>query len=815
MTSDNSKLESLNKILQQEKASGFQDSTVIGGLDRFLQRWAGELKPTLGEFSSYSVLTVVQRESWASRALEQLGPLTGPAGDSKATGSSASRGRRGAQTQRKTAAKPAPRLTLDDSVYSLKWVTPKTFPMAKLKRLGIETVGDLIYHFPHRHNDFANIRKVSELELGEEQTVVVNVWEASETRRGPRRTSTQAVLGDDTGNVRAIWFNQGYLAKTFRTGIQLVISGKVNVFRGSFVFENPEYELLQGQEELVHTGRLVPVYPLVEGLYERTMRRAVKQALDRGLSQVIDFLPEEIRHRNSLMGLQIAIAQAHYPDTVADWVSARRRLAFDELLILQLGVLRRKASWQRDESGVPLKAEGPHLESFLSSLPFDLTDAQMRVLKEILHDMGKRKPMSRLLQGDVGSGKTVIAAAAMLVAAFNGHQGALMAPTEILAEQHFLTISYLLSGTHNASREDHVVSVQVGSFDRPVTIGLLIGSLSAKTKRAMHELVATGQVDIVIGTQALIQDEVELPRLALAIVDEQHRFGVMQRASIRGKGQRPHLLAMSATPIPRSLALTLYGELDISAIDEMPPGRQQIRTRWVEPDRRESAYNFIAKQVERGRQAFIVCPLIEGSEVIQTRAATVEYEQLTSEVFPELNLGLLHGRMALREKELIMEQFQSGELDILVSTPVVEVGIDVPNAAVMLVDGADRFGLAQLHQFRGRVGRGAHRSYCLLLADSPGHEARERLKIVERIHDGFELAEEDLRLRGPGDYLGTRQSGLPNLKVARITDLDILDLARQEAARILDSDPDLATGEHRALVEQMEKATAGLDGEIS
>ena len=808
----NSKLESLGKILAQEIDGGFQDTTVIGGLDRFLQRWAGELKPVLGEFSSYSVLTPPQRESWAKNVSDLLGNVyVAKAGDETAGPSRRRSG--GAKAPPKRPERRADPVALAAGVARLKGVSTQI--LSKLRRLGVEKVEDLVYLFPRRHNDFANICKVSELELGEEQTVVVTVWEAVEIRHGPKRRSTQAVLGDDTGNVRAIWFNNPYLAKTLLPNTHVVVSGKVNVFKGSFVFESPEYELLKGQEELVHTGRLVPVYPTVEGLPQRTLRRVVKQALDVGVSQVVDYLSDDSRHRTALMGLQNAIAQAHYPDAAADWDAARRRLAFDELLMLQLAVLSRKRAWQQDDQGIPLKTEPALLDGFLASLPFKLTGAQSRVLKEILDDVALPRPMSRLLQGDVGSGKTAVAAAALQVAAFNGYQGALIAPTEILAEQHFLTIVYLLSGMTELPRDDHLVSVRLASSPRAVTVGLLLGSLSKKVKEDMHRRIAAGEVDLVIGTHALIQKDVELPNLALAVVDEQHRFGVMQRASMRGKGGRPHILAMSATPIPRSLALTLYGELDISVIDELPPGRERIRTRWVEPDRRTAAYNFVRKQVEEGRQAFIVCPLIEESEAIQVRAATEEHERLSRDVFPELSLGLLHGKMALREKEEVMGRFKRQGLDILVSTPVVEVGIDVPNSTVMLVDGADRFGLAQLHQFRGRVGRGRHQSYCLLLSDSPGEEARERLKLVERIQDGFELAEEDLRLRGPGDYLGTRQSGLPDLKVARITDHDILALARQEATRILDSDPDLAKEENALLAARMRIFTAGLTDEMS
>ena len=796
----NPRLDSLRKILAQERASGYQDSTVIGGLDRFLQHWAEELEPVLGGAGSYSILTPLQREEWAGT----VGPRL--RADDAADGTPSKRAR-------PRAPRRVPPVPLDTAVSDLKGVAKQTLP--KLKRLGLQKVEDLVYHFPLRHNDFAKMSKVSELKPGEEQTVIVSVWEASETRQGQKRRSTQAVLGDETGNVRATWFNQPYLATTFKPGTSLVISGKVNVFRGSLVFQSPEYEILRGQEELVHTGRLVPVYPSVDGLPQRTLRRFVKRALDTSLSQVVDFLPEDTRHRAGLMSLPNAIAQAHYPDGEADWASARRRLAFDELFLLQLAVVRRKKEWQQEDQGIPLHAGASAVDGFLEALPFNLTGAQSRVLDEIMADLSQSRPMSRLLQGDVGSGKTVVAAAALLLAVVNGRQGALVAPTEILAEQHFLTMVDLLSRGNGGDEHATSASFEVHGMGRPVTVGLLVGSLSRKAKNEMHARIRDGDVDIAVGTHALLQEAVDIPRLAVAVVDEQHRFGVMQRASVREKGGRPHLLAMSATPIPRSLALTLYGELDISTIDEMPAGRRRIRTRWLEPDSRSTAYAFIDKQVEQGRQTFVVCPLIEDSEVVQARAATEEYERLSRDVFPGLRLGLLHGRMALREKEEVMARFKAGEVQVLVATPVIEVGIDIPNASVMLIDGADRFGLAQLHQLRGRVGRGMHESYCILLADSPGPDARERLKLVERSGDGFELAEEDLRLRGPGDYLGTRQSGLPSLKVARITDQDILAVARAEAVRILDADPELEAEGNAPLAERLAKETADLPGEIS
>ena len=799
MVSANTKLGSLSKILRQEKAGGFQDSTVIGGLDRFLQRWADELRPVLGDLSSYSVLTPPQREKWSVDALARL-----------ADGASASDVARRLRhpAPRRSDKKRLRPLSLDDTVSRLRGVSTQT--LARLRRLDVEKVGDLLYLFPRRHNDFANISKVCDLAPGLEQTVVVTVWEASLTAFGRKRKSTQAVLGDDTGNVRAVWFNNPYMARTLRPGAEVVLSGRVNVFRGQFVFESPEYELLKGQEELVHTGRLVPVYPLTERLPQRTLRQLVKQALDACISQLSEYLPDDLIQRTGLLDIQRAMVQAHYPDSRQDWGAARRRLAFDELFLMQLALLIRKRQWREEGEAASLNADLALINAFHDSLPFSLTAAQRRTLDEIIEDLKGNRPMSRLLQGEVGSGKTVVAASALLLAAFSGYQGALMAPTEILAEQHFITISQLLSAVSVSGDEENLVSVRIGAHPRPVTVGLLIGGLAARAKGAVRRLLAEGGIDIVIGTQALIQEPVEIPRLALVVVDEQHRFGVMQRSSLRSKGQRPHLLAMSATPIPRSLALTLYGDLDISVIDELPAGRQQIRSRWVDPARRDAAYNLVRKEAQAGRQAFIVCPLVEESEAVQSRAAVEEYQRLSTKVFPELGLGLLHGRMPLGEKEQVMQRFRRGELDILVCTPVVEVGIDVPNATVMLIDGADRFGLAQLHQFRGRVGRGHHQSYCLLLADSPGEEARERLRLVERIQDGFQLAEEDLRLRGPGDYLGTRQSGLPNFRVASITDQDILSMARREAMKLLQVDPALSREGSSRLRERLTRYIAGI-----
>lgn len=808
MTSKSTIIEPLLNILEMEKEQGYQDRAVAGGLDKLLQRFDAELRPILDEPGSYSILTPVQREAWVAGALEKLGAVDG----GQTRNASAKTKKRSAPRRARTSA-----VALGDPATKLRGVGDRV--AGRLKKLGLETVRDLVYHFPHRHNDYGNVRTISELTVGEVQTVVVSVWEVTAKPLRPSLWSIQAVLADSTGNARATWIRHArprqrpYLANSIKPGDEIVISGRVSAYHGTPVFrDDPEFEPVRGQEDLVHTGRLVPVYPATEGLPQRTIRRAVKGALDATISQVGDYLPEESLHRTGVMGLRNAIAQYHYPDSHADKAAARHRLAFDELLMLQMMVLSRKREWQAEETGIAIDADRRRVEGFLDSLPFRLTDAQSRVLDEVLADLTRDRPMNRLLQGDVGSGKTVVAAAALLTAVLDGYQGALMAPTEILAEQHFLTLSGLMGASPGGST---VAEGSVPGLSRPVRIGLLLGSLSARVRRNMHEMIAGGEIDLLIGTHALIQGAVDIPRLAVAVVDEQHRFGVMQRAAMREKGERPHLLSMSATPIPRSLALTLYGELDVSTIDQMPPGRPRTRTRWVEPTKRDAAYGFVRKQVEQERQAFIVCPLIEGSEAIQSRAATDEHERLSTHVFPDLRLGLLHGKMALHEKEAVMDDFKSGDLDILVSTPVIEVGIDVPNATVMLVDGADRFGLAQLHQFRGRVNRGTHQSYCLLLADDPGEEARNRLKLVERIDDGFKLADEDLKLRGAGDYLGTRQSGLPSLNVAMITDQDIAALARQEAAAILDADPSLAKPGHGLLSKRLEQASVELPGEMS
>ncbi|MFC2059725.1 ATP-dependent DNA helicase RecG [Chloroflexota bacterium] len=798
----------LCKILELEHKKGYIDSAVIGGLDKFLRNWTGQAIKSISEPQflnrfhqlhlvdpNYASLTTQQRQQWVRSVLDFLNEVE-----------------RGEEVSNEPklatiASQPTSRSKVPGKVTSPSADLPITIVKgissslaAKFSKLGVKTIRDLLYFFPHRHLDYSQRKHISQLIEGEEQTIVANVWQAQEIKLGSRR-STEAIVGDETGNVRIVWFNNPYLAKKLPANTRLVISGRVSLFNGRHVFESPEWEFAEDKGS-IHTGRLVPIYPLTQGLRPRQVRKLTKELIDQWAWQVADFLPPELKERRNLLELPQAISQSHYPDDGIARDKARTRLAFDELFLLQMGVLSRKRNWQERQPGNPLSIKTPVLDTFLKSLPFSFTEAQRRVLNELLADLEKPQPMSRLLQGEVGSGKTVVATAALLMAAANGYQGAFMAPTEILAEQHFSTICQFLSSGEQLEEAAYLRSYS-GIIPRPLTVALLIGDINQAWKQELQQRISSGEIDIVIGTHALIQKGVAFHRLGLAVVDEQHRFGVTQRSALRQKGFSPHVLVMTATPIPRTLALTLYGDLDLSVIDQLPPGRQAVKTKWLKPQQRASAYTFIHRQVASGRQAFIICPLVEESEAIEAKAAVVEHQRLSEVVFPELKLGLLHGRMSATEKDAVMHHFRSGELDILVATPVVEVGIDVPNATVMLVESADRFGLSQLHQFRGRVGRGPEQSYCMLLAQNTSVVARERLDIIERTQDGFALAEEDLKLRGPGEFFGTRQSGLPDLRMAKLSDVGLLELARNEAIRLFQADPALKKPEHKLLAKEL------------
>ncbi|MGC8839031.1 MAG: ATP-dependent DNA helicase RecG [Anaerolineae bacterium] len=810
-------LEKLLKILNLEEEQQYANKAVIGGLDRFAAHWEAEAMAERTAAADQARVQAIARllreyptlESTEARraSIAQMRALAASMGQPEAPSEPLVTEERGAylpegqpEGERKPSLqKPGRRVPerevrrsqsgLDAPVTRLPGISVGY--AKRLQKLGVHTVRDLLFLFPRRYEDYTALRPIGQLRYGEDVTVIGNIWDVQSRQSRSGMTVITAIVADATGTIEAVWFNQPYLTRTLRPGRQIVLSGKVDQFLGRLRLVSPAWEPLD--KELIHTARLVPVYPLTKGISAKWLRRLIKTAIDFWAERIGDPLPEEVRRSAGLMDMEQALRQIHFPDNWAILEEARRRLAFDEFLIMQLRMLRLKRAWQ-SQPGRALPVRPEWIERFAAALPFPLTGAQRRALEEICRDLSQPRPMSRLLQGDVGAGKTVVAAGAMLFAVANGAQAAVMAPTEILAEQHFRNLSRLFQ-----EQEMH----RVVDLDRPVRLALLTGSLTDAERGERYRELREGLVDIVIGTHALIQEGVAFHDLGLAVVDEQHRFGVAQRASLRQKGYNPHVLVMSATPIPRSLALTLYGDLDLSIIDEMPPGRREIKTYWLLPQERERAYAFIRRQVQEGRQAFIIYPLIEESEAIQAPAAVEEFQRLRTEVFPDLRLGLLHGKMSSAEKEETMLAFQRGDLDILVSTPVVEVGIDVPNATVMLIEGAERFGLAQLHQFRGRVGRGEHQSYCLLIGEPASQEAQERLEAIARTQDGFALAEKDLQLRGPGDFFGLRQSGMPDLRVARLGDLKTLELARQQAERILAQDQNLQRPEHGMLRERL------------
>lgn len=684
---------------------------------------------------------------------------------------------------------PPPGMDLETPIASLKGIGPKR--AKHFARLGLLTVRDLLFHFPSRHQPYPPVVPIADLLFQAEGSVVgvLERMEAEDLNRGLKRL--RATIRDNTGTAFAVWLRHGYANLGVQPGEPIAVSGKLVQAGRQLTFDNPDFE--RGDAPPLHTRTLVPVYPLTSGLFDKELRRWVHWSVAHFADAIEDPLPASMRVRQGLPTLPDALRALHFPTTREAYERARRRFAFDELLDVQFLVLQRRRAWQA--GGAPVLDRRPDaIAAIESAFPFSLTDAQKRVIDEILADLGQPRPMTRLVQGEVGSGKTAVAAVALCNTLASGHQGALMAPTEILAEQHFASVSRFFEAAANA------LETTVG---RRPSVRLLTGSVKGKARQAIYEAARDGSVDVLVGTQALIQETLEFARLGLVVVDEQHRFGVKQRVTLRHKAGEvegtPHLLVMTATPIPRTLALTLYGDLDRSLLDELPPGRQEIKTVLLGPGDRGMAYEKVRREAAKGRQAFLICPLVEESDVLEARAATDEYERLRQGELSSLRLGLLHGRMKPAEKDHVMRQFRDHELDVLVSTAVVEVGVDIPNATVMLIEGAERFGLAQLHQFRGRVGRGEYPSVCILLTDQENPHENERLRVIAASSNGLELAEQDLRLRGPGDYFGVRQSGFPELKAARLDDALLIEAARAEASTLLDTDPELALPEHAAL----------------
>ncbi len=668
-----------------------------------------------------------------------------------------------------------------------------------LQSAGVHVVRDLLYYFPRRYLDRSTVAPIRQLKPNQIATVIGKVAaKGIQKGKGKGRSRFVLQLTDKTGVITCVWFHQvQYWNKIFEIGDTLAVSGKIGYFAGLQIV-HPEYDRISDDTEdvssqFVNTGMIIPLYSSSEqlkrvGLDSRGFRRIIRPALEKYGHIMPEILPASLLERLKLPHLREALWQIHYPESQAKLHAARNRFKFEELFYLELVLAYRKNQYGVQQDGIAFEEVGDRTRRLSEILPFELTDAQKRVLHEIRADMKRPKPMLRLLQGDVGSGKTIVSLITMLIAVENGYQAALMAPTEILAEQHYLS-------THQPLE-------QMG-----INVRLLLGGQRAATRRESLQSIADGSCHIAIGTHALIQSNVEFNRLGLVVIDEQHRFGVLQRAALMEKGITPDVLVMTATPIPRTLSLTLYGDLDVSIIDQLPRGRKPIVTSWRYAEKRSQIYQFVKSHIKQGRQAYIVFPLVEESEKMDLQAATESYQRMSETDFRNCRIALLHGRMTSNEKESIMAAFKRGEIDILVSTTVIEVGVDVPNATIMVIEHAERFGLTQLHQLRGRVGRGDEQSYCILIAHRPvSDEGLVRLNTMAKTTDGFKISEVDLKLRGPGEFFGTRQSGMPELKIANpIDDFGILEKARQEAFALVKNDPQLLDPEHKAVHEHFKQ----------
>jgi ATP-dependent DNA helicase RecG len=841
-------LEKLRKFFRLEHENGYSNSAIIGGLAKMLDYWEGEaradniqeevIQAVVQRLRSYDGLSPQSRADVLKGLWKRIGE-TYPEAQQKPRGvpgrrpptaenieasvdeqqqmppppplptefsqpetQKQERYQRPAPPPRsevtpgaKTSATPA---ALEAKLTVLQGIGPRH--AETLGKLGMQTLGDMLYYYPRRYDDYSQLKPIKDLFYGEQVTVIGTIQTVhSRPIRGGKASIIEVIISDGTAGLRLSFFNQPWLSNRFKQGEAISVSGKVDQYLGRLVMNSPDWESVE--VESLHTNRIVPVYSLTERITQKWLRNVMKQVVEYWAPRVVDALPESTRSSARVMTLSEALLQVHFPDTQEKLKAARERLAFDEIFYLQMGVLRQKIDWKSVEAKrFPVSDEW--LEARLKGLPFTLTSAQENALKDIRADLDSGKPMNRLLQGDVGSGKTVVAALAAGIISTSGAQAAIMAPTSILAEQHYRNFTRLLTG------ENGILQVN--------EIRLLVGDTPEAEKDVIRAGLADGSIKIVIGTHAIIEEPVAFQDLQFAVIDEQHRFGVEQRAALRTKGTNPHLLVMTATPIPRSLALTLYGDLDLSIIDEMPAGRIPVNTYVLRPQERERAFTLLRGQIKDSKQAFIIYPLIEESDKIEARAAVDDYETLSKEVFPDLKLGLLHGRMRPQEKDDTMLKFRDRQYNILVSTTVIEVGVDVPNATVMLIEGADRFGLAQLHQLRGRVGRGSDQSYCLLI---PTHEdaiENERLQAMSESNDGFVLAEKDLQQRGPGEFLGTRQSGYSSgLRMASITDVKLIEKARVQAQNLFERDPYLNQPEHALLAEAFGRFWGDGKGDVS
>ncbi len=687
----------------------------------------------------------------------------------------------------------AMRRDLSDEVQYLKGIGPQGATL--LAKLGISTVWDLLRHMPRRYEDRTKFRLIAELQPGEFATIRAKVIGVENSQSRQRRMNiTKVTMSDDTGSIHLVFFQQPYLLRQFQKWstlrTELIVYGlvKEGFNWGVLEMERAEWEEASDNPDSLSSNRIVPIYPLTEGLTQKRLRVAVDCALKKYVGMIQEILPAEVVRQKRLLNPADAYGNIHFPENEGMRCAARERLVFEEFFLLQLSLARKRLKYTSDHPGIRFSiSESKLMEDLKRIAPFDLTNAQLRAVREIAADVTGGTAMNRLLQGDVGSGKTMVALAAMLMAMENGYQSAIMAPTEILAQQHAIVFQRMLDSCG-------------------ITVDLTIGSLPAKLKEDVRNRIRGGVTNIAVGTHALIQEGIQFHKLGMVVIDEQHRFGVLQRQALHQKGESPHILVMTATPIPRTLTMTLYGDLDVSVISELPPGRKPIKTHWKRKIQAESVYKSASQFIEHGRQVYVVCPLVEDSEKMQAQAATRLEEELKATMFSRYRVGLLHGQMRSDDKDSVMRDFKDRRLDVLVATTVIEVGIDVPNATVMIIVDADRFGLSQLHQLRGRVGRGTHSSYCILLADPKTDDGVARMKVMTETNDGFRIAEEDLNLRGPGEFFGTKQSGMPEFRFGNLlTDKEIMEEAKRMAFDLIHTDPNLELVEHAGLKSEIKR----------
>ena len=674
---------------------------------------------------------------------------------------------------------------LTTDIRYLKGIGPKRVKL--FNSLGVHSIEDFLYYFPRRYEDRTKLTDIAKLKIGEYQTIEAKILGFDESSAFRRRFLNifEVVVEDSSGRLPCVWFNQPYLKQYFKPGKEVVLYGKIDLHRGCLQMQNAEYEILDSEsKDNLNYGRIVPIYSLVERLSQRMLRRIIKGCLDENLPEFCDILPYNIRQCHHLLNIASSILNMHFPKDIPTQESAYKRILFEEYFLLQLsfGLKRLKADKIR---GINHKINEDFLNEFEKGLPFELTSSQMQVIQELKGDMASLKPMHRLLQGDVGSGKTIVALYGCMLAVSNGYQSAFMVPTELLAWQHCHSLRSQVSGLRFSGRA--------------INVALLTSSLNKKEREKIYKDVKSGKVDILVGTHALIEEHLEFKNLSLVVIDEQHKFGVHQRLRLLTKTVNPDCLIMTATPIPRTLAMTIYADLDISTIDELPKGRLPVVTYLVDESRRQWVYDFIKENLQAGRQAYIVYPIIEESKTLDLKAASIMYEDLKKNVFNKYRVGLVHGRLKQKERSNIMQSFKDGKVDILVSTVVIEVGIDVSNASVMVIEHAQRFGLSQLHQLRGRIGRGKYQSHCILISDAVTGDAGERLQAMVSLSDGFKIAERDLEIRGPGEFFGVRQHGMPELRVNPLGNLEVINIAKQEAKRLLEKDPSLSLRQNQGL----------------